>query len=180
MPLAAGTQSDGPWPRLAPASDPREAVVSRHLRGVWRYLRMLGCTPDLADDLTQESFAIALTKGATDREPPATAAFLRQTARFLYLRTLARTREVETIADAADLLWQRDCEADEGDGLIDAVRRCVAELPERSRRAVQLSYGEGHGRAEIARQLDIKENGVKTLMQRTRQALRECVQRRMS
>ena len=70
--------------------------------------RMLGCTPDLADDLTQESFAIALTKGATDRDPPATAAFLRQTARFLYLRTLARTREVETIADAATELNDED------------------------------------------------------------------------
>ncbi len=178
MHLAAGTQPDGPAPRLAPASDPREAVVRRHLRGVWRYLRMLGCPPDLADDLTQESFAVALSKGATDRDPPATAVFLRQTARFLYLRTLSRNREVETVADAADLLWQRDC--DDGDGLIEAVRRCVHELPERSRRAVQLAYGEGHGRAEIARRLDLKENGVKTLLQRARQALRECVRRRMA
>ena len=161
-------------------TDPREEVVRRHLIGVWRYLRMLGCAPDLADDLTQDAFATALAKGALARDPAATGAFLRKTARFLFLRSRRRPRDAEMLADAADLLWQRDCAVDDGNELVAAVRTCLSELGDRAQRAVQLTYGEESSRADVARTLGLKENGVKTLLQRTRQALRECVQRRMS
>lgn len=80
--------------------DPREAAVHQHLVGVWRYLRMLGCPPDQADDLTQEAFVTALDKGAISRDPAALGSFLRQTARFLFLRSLRRPRAAETLADA--------------------------------------------------------------------------------
>ena len=32
-----------------------EDLIRRHQSGVWRYLRFLGCPPELADDLTQEA-----------------------------------------------------------------------------------------------------------------------------
>ncbi|HLQ37550.1 MAG TPA: hypothetical protein VK348_07100, partial [Planctomycetota bacterium] len=62
-----------------------------------------------------------------------------------------------------------------------ALRACVERLDGRARRAVELSYGIGaddpSSRARVAVELGMKENGVKTLLQRVRQTLRECVQR---
>jgi RNA polymerase sigma-70 factor (ECF subfamily) len=162
-----------------PAADPREAAVRRHVLGVWRYLRMLGCSPDQAEDLAQDAFVTALAKGATDRDPAALGSFLRQTARFLFLRSRENARPAATLADAVDLLWARDCADDDGGALVEAVRRCVAELSERASAALRLTYGEDRSRADVARALQMKENGVKTLLQRARRAVRDCVHRRL-
>ena len=165
-----------------PATPSDEAVVRKHLLLVWRYLRMHGASVHEADDLAQEAFVIALQKHAAHLDPAATATFLRQTARFLFLRLRRAGRKAVELADAVDLLWARDSERDGGDGLVLALRSCVAELQERARRAVQLFYGLGdddaHGRAAAARELGISENGIKTLLQRVRQTLRECLRRR--
>ena len=83
----AGETNDGGG--ASGAGDP-EALVNRHVRAVWRYLRMHGADPHEADDLTQEAFVVALQKGAAHLDPAATATFLRRTARFLFLRLRAR------------------------------------------------------------------------------------------
>ena len=180
MHLVARQPRKDPYQPESPVADPREEAIHLHLRGVWRYLRMLGCPPDQAEDLTQDAFVTALAKGAAARDPAALGSFLRQTARFLFLRSLKGSRSAETLADAVDLLWRRDCLEDDGDDLVEAVRACVGELTGRASDAVRLTYGEGRSRAEVARALEMKENGVKTLLQRTRQVLRECMRRKMS
>lgn len=160
------------------ATDPLHA----NLTTLWRYLRMHGAKPEQAEDLAQEAFVLALRKGALRFDPPARLAFLQRTARFLFLRA-CRARDPQTIAlaDAVDTLWQRDC-ADGGDQLMADVRGCVAELGERARRAVESAYGldgdDPASRAQIAAELGLQENGVKTLLQRAREALRACLERK--
>ena len=141
-------QSASPPPTPLPL-DEAEQAVRRHMLGVWRYLRMLGAEPGHADDLTQEAFVVALGKGAEHREPPEFASFLRKTARFLWLRR-QRGSGIELPTDAVDLLWERDAARDGGDELVEHVRSCVAELGERARAAIRLSYGEGLPRAAVA------------------------------
>ncbi len=162
-------------------AEARETFVRQHLVGVWRYLRAHGANAHEADDLTQEAFVVALRKDVAQSEPAAAAVFLRRTARFLFLRLHRDTPTAEPLADAVDMLWQHDC-ADDGDELLVALRGCVAQLDDKARRAVELSYGLGAhdeaSRAEIARELGMTDNGVKTLLQRTRQRLRECVLRK--
>lgn len=159
-----------------------DATIRRHLHGVWRYVRMLGAGPELADDLTQEAFVVALRRDATGLEPAALATFLRRTARFLFLRHLRDREDAVLLADAVDELWARDCEADDGDGMLAALRACVGELQGRARLAVERSYGlvaePERSRVELARELGMEPNGVKTLLQRVRQTLRACVERR--
>jgi len=166
-------------PHAARTTDP--AALRRQLHALWRYLRMHGASAHEADDLAQEAFVVALQKGADRADPAALAVFLRRTGRFLFLRARAGGRPAEQLATAVDQLWDRDCAHDRGDGLLAALRACVERLDGRARRAVELSYGIGaddpSSRARVAVELGMKENGVKTLLQRVRQTLRECVQR---
>ncbi len=174
IPLAA---SAGQTPPAAP-----EAVVERHLLATWRYLRMHGASPHEADDLAQEAFVIALQKRADALAPAATAAFLRRTARFLFLRLRRDARDAVELADAVDALWAADCERDDGAGLLAALAACVDQLQDRARTAIACSYGIGGetpaARDAIARSLGMAPNGLKTLLQRTRQLLRACIERR--
>jgi len=157
------------------------SVVRRHQVGVWRYLRSLGCTADRADDLLQETFLVAFRRRIEDRGPAPMRRYLRRTARHLWLqhlRQIGRRRE-EALADAVDTLWERDAEEDDGDEVLAALRGCVAALGDKARAAVNGAYAEGLSRDELAARLGMKANGVKTLLQRSRAALRECVERRL-
>ena len=49
----------------------------------------------------------------------------------------------------------------------------------RVRRALELQYRDRASRAEIAAELDLAVEGVKTLLRRARSALRDCVERRL-
>lgn len=164
------------------AAAPRaEQLVREHLRAVWRYLRMHGARADEADDLAQECFVVASQKGAVELDAAATATFLRRTARFLFLRSRRHDRQAILLADAVDELWARDCHADGGDGLLVALRQCLGRLAPRTAAAVTRAYGldgdEPASRTVLAAELGMQENGIKTMMQRARQQLRDCLDR---
>ncbi len=175
-------------------SSPRtvEAAIRTHLQGLWRYLRAHGVSAETAEELAQETFAIAVQKGALAFDPPATAVFLRRTARFLLLAHRRKQRGARHLADAVDELWQRDCALDEGNAAVEALRRCVGELTDRAQRAIRATYGLGSGLGSgfgsegdevtrhdaLAAELGLQPNGLKTLLQRARRQLRECVERR--
>jgi RNA polymerase sigma-70 factor (ECF subfamily) len=166
-----------PGERHRPDDDAAAAFVRRHQRGVWRFLRALGCPAHAADEVAQDALLLALERAVADDAAPA---FRRQTAKFVWLRRQRdERRAAERLVAAAERLWQRDCERDDGDGLIAALRACVEALPPRSRLAVQRTYGEDAGRSELAQELGLGEHGVRTLLQRVRATLKDCVERRL-
>lgn len=176
-----------PMPVARPAPVPAAATgpaIERHLRALWRHLRMYGCDAATADDLAQQVFVIAVEKGALAFEPAATTAFLHRTARFVFLRHVRDRAGARELADAADELWARDCGIDGGDARLEALRACVAQLDARARAAVAACYGDGAdaaGRRDAAaHQLGLRPNGLKTLLQRVRQQLRVCIERRLA
>ncbi len=165
--------------RARPDTDPVAAFVRQHQEALWRFLRVLGCRGQQADAIAQDALVLALQKRVDADGAAEAAAFLRQTARHLWLREQrADRRRAERHAAAAELLWQRDLDHDDGAGWLEALDRCLDELPERSRRALDATYRDGLGRAELAGELGIGEHGVRTLLQRLRAALRECIERR--
>lgn len=157
------------------------AFVRKHQVGLWRFLRSAGCDAALAEELTQDALLVALRRDVATRQERTAAAFLRTTARNLWMkRRHSDRRRAELLIDAAEQLWQSDAANDDGDQLLDALQRCVAELPERSRTAIARSYRDGASRQEMATDLNLTEHGVRNMMQRIRKALRECIERRIS
>ena len=160
-------------------TDPVAAFVRHHQTGAWRFLRVLGCRGQQAETIVQDALVLALQKGIDADGDAAAAAFLRQTCKHLWLREQrADRRRAERHAAAAEQLWQCEMVDDDGAGWLEALDRCLAELPERSRRALDATYRDGLGRAELGAELGIGEHGVRTLLQRLRAALRACIERR--
>lgn len=156
-------------------------LVQSHQAAVWRYLRFLGCEPAQADDLTQETFLAVHCKPFEERSAEATAVYLRTVARNLYLMSLRRTRR-QVIVENLELVeevWQK-LQPDDGEAYRDAMRECVETLEGRARQAVDLCYRDQRSRAEIAREMELSEDGVKSLLRRTREILRKCVEQRVA
>ncbi len=158
------------------------ALIRLHQAGVWRYLRMLGCDAATADDLTQETFLAVLRQPFEDRGTGPAAAYLRTVARNL-LRKDRRRRAMASLddpaaANALDDHFAARC-ADGGDRYVDALRECLSGLDGRARRALDLQVTDGAGREAIGAALGIGADGVKSLLRRTRDALRDCVERRL-
>jgi RNA polymerase sigma-70 factor (ECF subfamily) len=156
-------------------------LVRHHQAGLWRYLRFLGCESALAEDLVQDTFLALIEHEMVELAPAATAAYLRRIAHNLYRKAQrARRRERELIGfDEAETTWKRWCGDGDGEAWLDALRGCLERLGERARRALDLRYAEGASRASSADALGLSEDGVKTLLARTRDALRECIERQV-
>lgn len=153
--------------------------MRRHQTGLWRFLRLCGCRGAAAEDAAQEALVLAIRRGLADEPHAVAAAFLRRTARFVWLRDRRdERRRAARQAAAAERIWQRELVTDDGAGWLEALDRCLGDLPDRSRRALQLTYRDGLGRAELGAELGIGEHGVRTLLQRLRAALRDCIERR--
>ena len=174
-------------PQRAGASPPPSGalnladLVHQHQAGVWRYVRFLGADRSEADDLTQETFLAFARSEFVERCDRQTAGYLRVVARnqLLALRR-KQNREIGTVElEAADTVWAAAAGPDGSlTEYLDALRECVEQLDGRGRRAVDLRYLESAGRETIAAELEMKPDGVKTLLRRTRQLLRECVERK--
>jgi RNA polymerase sigma-70 factor (ECF subfamily) len=168
----------------AKASEPFDfaGVVRMHQAGVWRYVRFLGAEPSEADDLTQETFLALARAEFAERDARQTAAYLRVVARnqLLALRR-KQSREICTVElDATDAVWAAAAGADGSlNGYLDALGDCLEQLEGRARQAVDLHYREHDSREAIASKLGMQPDGVKTLLRRIRQMLRECIERKV-
>src|SRR5215469_11972664 len=151
-------------------------LVREHQAGVWRYLRVLGCPAAEAEDLTQETFLAVLTKPFHDYNRQATAAYLRQVARNLFISSRRRAVAVAEL-DEAEAAWLRWAVKDDGQELMNALQACLKKLTERARLALDLRFGRQTPRAEIAATLGLSEDGAKNLMQRAKQQLRACIEK---
>jgi RNA polymerase sigma-70 factor (ECF subfamily) len=167
-------------PTMNPSPPDLAALVRRHQLGLWRYLRALGAAADAAEDLMQETFLVAWRRLGEDRGDAAAAGFLRATARHLYLRRARdQGRREAILVELADAAWTRDCGDDDGERWLDALRGCVGALDGRAREVVRRFYGDGMDRESVAAAMGMKGNGVKTLLQRVRATLRDCIERKL-
>ena len=155
-----------------------ETLIRDHQKAVWRYLRYLGARPPDADDLTQETFLAVARSRFVERSPQQTSAYLRTVARNQLLMARRKgDRRIATVdLEAAETVWAQTPAAGT-DTYIDALGDCIEKLEGRAREAVRRFYNHAQGRAEIGEALGMTADGVKTLLRRTRDILRKCVER---
>lgn len=153
-------------------------LVRAHQAEVWRYLRFLGASTELADDLCQDTFVQLLRAPFVERSPAETAAWLRTVARNRYVQSLRRPPFAAADLDAIEATWTGFAGDDGGDANLARLRECLGSLDGRARQAVQWHYEQRRSRRAIAEQLGIGEDGVKSLLRRTRDWLRRCMARR--
>lgn len=150
-------------------------LVNRHLdRTVTIAQRVLNNRAE-AEDVAQEAF-LRLWRHA-DRFDPKAARFSTWFYRITTNLCLDRTRRPKSLAleaagDPADPT--ADAEATlTSQRTRQAVVAAVAELPERLRAAVTLTYDAGLSNAEAARSMDISVKAFESLLVRARRSLRE-------
>ena len=169
--------------------DELESLVRSQQAELYRYVRYLGAADrSLAEDLVQDTFLAAFR---SPNLPPMAefrrqSAFLRGIARNLFLAHCRKARNSPVRADTAAVERAESFWATEflcgGDGYdhVEALRSCLGRLEGRQRRYLALRYTQGKSRTEMARLLQMTEDGVKTALQRLRAILLDCMQRRMT
>jgi RNA polymerase sigma-70 factor, ECF subfamily len=158
------------------------SLVREHQADVWRYLRYLGAAAEDADDLTQETFLAVARAPFDQRSRAETAAYLRTAARNQLLMLRRRQgRQICTVElAAAEEAWSAAAPRGSLEEFLDALSVCCESLAGRTREVVDRFYRDGKGREEIAAEFEMSIDGIKSLLQRTRAKLRECVERRLS
>ncbi len=165
--------SENPEPRVDAA-----AWVGDRPTEVWRFLRYLGCEPQLAEDLTQDTFLRAIQHEIGSREPSAAMSWLRTTARNLFVDELRRQRRRVDLEQLDRLVMAWECEPRPFEDMLEALHDCLATLGERERQALELRYGARQSRRAIGKALGLQLGGVKALLQRARRRLKACIERR--
>lgn len=138
-----------------------------------------GASPELADELAQETF-LAIWSKATLFDPASTgaAAWIFTIARNLRIDGLRRQKRTPTHDTAeVDLEFQVDCgpqpDANLAGAQVEArVRSALAGLPEEQLRVVELSFFEERAHAEIAEALRIPLGTVKSRLRLAMNRLR--------
>lgn len=166
------------------AADPKLDLVSlmrEHQAGVWRYLRALGADAAASDDLTQEVFLAVYRKPFEQRSRPETVAYLRTTARNLFLKSRRNAGKLVTVEEleAIDRQYTELAGDEDGAALAATLKECLKELEDRPRQAIDMQYQKGMQRLEIATQLGMTDDGVKTLLARTKARLKKCMELRL-
>src|SRR5260221_6111091 len=173
-------------PGLHKALEPKgfEALVREHHRRLLAYGLALTRRNEVAEDLVQDALLIAhrdLGKFDADRD---FGAWVRGIVRMKYLEW-TRSHRTERMSesqleelDARHRDWDRAAEESRGDDL-EALRRCREELGEHIADTLDLYYSDRHSCAEIAARLNVTEVVVRKRLQRARDVLGDCLQKRL-
>ncbi len=159
------------------------ALVQRHQVGLWRYLRVLGCEPELAEDIVQDSFLAAFRSppGIPEADSTGWNRWLKTVARNRFISHRRRSkRQVDfgLIGDV-DALFASSAE-DGGDAAMVALESCVKRLDGRSLAVIRARFGDELTAAETAERIGIGESNVGVILHRAIRRLRECMEGRLS
>lgn len=180
--IPSSSSDDGTGEVRQHALDASE-LVYKHQKGIWRYLRMLGCDEATADDLTQETFLRVLRRESfVQHNDNATAGYLRRTAYNLLVSRHRKLGRMQTVSEPSllDETWDRWAGKDlSGDIAIEALKNCFETLTDRAQIALRMRFDSSASRVEIGEALSITEHGARNLMQRAKQQLRSCVEEKL-
>lgn len=154
--------------------------VLRHRHSLLAFIRAFIPDPHAVEDVFQEVSLVAIQKAAEFRDDTDFPAWARAIARFK-IREHLRARRGVALSDALfDGMENAFGEGGDLDDRKEALRRCLGELPEKSRQLLAWRYAEGLDPAGIAGRMQHTRTGVNSLLQRLRESLRDCLDRQLA
>lgn len=163
-----------------------EILARQHEPMLLAYVLSLVSDPQLAEDIAQDTFLIAFRKITTLKNPDAFGAWLRGIARWEAFAAL-RKRRMEIPFEPAVLEGMEDVFAaleqqratERWQERFQAVEDCFRELPEKLQVVCRLHYFDDQRTQDIADRLSVGLSAVLKRLERARDALRQCVERRL-
>jgi RNA polymerase sigma-70 factor, ECF subfamily len=163
-------------------------LIARHEVAVRLYAAKIAPRPDMAEDIAQKAFVIAIQKCETFDAARSFPAWMQGIVRNVVRNEwehLALHSKVErdTLAAYVETLasMPSDLEQLEHAQLrLQAMKKCIERLPERARQIVHLHYEMELACAVIASKIGTSVHAVKMALVRLRQDLRQCIQARLS
>jgi RNA polymerase sigma-70 factor (ECF subfamily) len=141
--------------------------------------------PGLADDIIQQVFLEFARKEERWNLDSDVRPLLASMTRFVALRYWReRThQQPEVVRQLADHIRQLVSESEDEpryDDELDALRGCLAKLPNKTRSFVDLYYYAGHSTEEIGARMKMRSDTVCRALCRVREKLRDCLQRSLN
>jgi RNA polymerase sigma-70 factor (ECF subfamily) len=158
------------------------ALFTRCQGRIQAFIRALVHDPAQADDVFQATSLVLWRSFATFRRDADFLPWALGTARhqvLLHWRTRRRDRHVFGDDLLADLADAAEAAIDSAETRLAALESCMAGLSERQRDLVRLFYGENQAAAAIANRWGRTVHAVYKALKVTRQALFECVSRKL-
>jgi RNA polymerase sigma-70 factor (ECF subfamily) len=168
------------------ALDVYEVLVREHEGMLHAYLMGLMRDPALVEDIAQEAFVQAYRKLSTLKNKEAFGAWLRTIARNIALAALKRRgKEIPTDPEVLRGMEEVFSGLDDSklggkwEERVTLVRNCFEDLPETLRDVCTLHYFEDQLAKDIAGVLRISLAAVLKRLERARQAIRQCVEKKL-
>lgn len=161
-----------------------ETLVRQHHRRLLAYGLALTHRTDVAEDLVQDALLIAHRELARYDAARDFGAWTRGIVRMKYLEW-TRSHRLQRLSeaqlddlDARHRDWDRAEEESRGEALA-ALRRCREELGPHIGETLDLYYSEQRSCSDIAARLNVSEVVVRKRLQRARDVLGDCLQKRL-
>jgi RNA polymerase sigma-70 factor (ECF subfamily) len=164
------------------------ALVTLHQGRVRAYIARYVHNQNVVDDIAQDVFLAAIRSLNSYSRQSTLGNWLLGIARnraLAHLRDESRRRKHESGRWGAIKLEQNDdapalMECSRADLELSALQDCVKSLPEHSADLVYEHYFKGRSSTELAKTMGKNESSVRMTLLRIRQALRDCIQQRVS
>lgn len=163
--------------------------VREHHAGLRGFVRALGVDPLWVDDVAQEAFIVAYNRLEEFDQERDFGAWLRGIARNLVInerRKDARRKRIlsdnltDVLLSSSSASDQEEEEiGDRGLAKLNALRACVADLPEKSLGLLRARYEDDNAAAEIAEEFEMKAPAVRKALERVRVSLKKCMEKRL-
>ena len=157
-----------------------ESLMLNHMGQVRAYLALRAPTPQLIDELAQETFLIAHRKLNRFRAGDPILAWLQKIAWQLLRRELKRyaldQKNRERLIDHFSILNVAPTSERDLDGRVERLLVCLGRMPNATRQLIDHRYRDEMSPVEIAEQLNKTAEWVRVTLFRARKQLRECIE----
>lgn len=162
------------------------AFIRQHQARLRAYIRGLGVKAEAVDDLAQESFLLAYKELDRFDQQLDFGHWLFGIARNLVRNELRKQQRQQRIMDESlshFLISEFESSyepSDQAGDELEALRACVALLPEKSQRLLSQKYQEEHSSDKLAGIFMMSATAVRLALMRLRKKLRSCMETRLA